>query len=234
MLEVKDLKVGYGKTEIIHDLSLDVSKGEKVAILGANGAGKTTLLKAISGLLKPKEGFIKFKEKDISGMAPEKIVSLGIVHCPEERRLWPSLTVEETLKLGGYSKKHEVVKGNMERMFYYFPRIKERRKYLAKSLSGGEQQMVAIARALMGEPELLLLDEPSLGLAPLIVEKLEGIINEVVEKEQLTLLIVEQNVNLALTVADRAYILENGYIKKGGSREELEKDDYIKKAYLAF
>lgn len=232
MLEIKDLCAGYGPMRVLSDVSISINKGEFVTILGPNGAGKTTLLRCITGLLKVEKGIIRFKGEIINSLPPNKIAEKGVILVPEGRRLFPKLTVLENLQMGAYSKKaRKREKETLEEVFRLFPRLKERKKQKAGTLSGGEQQMLAIGRALMSLPELLLLDEPSLGLAPMVVSELFKTL-EVLRERQLTVLLVEQNAYRALQLANRAYILENGKIILEGPSEKLLNNDSVRKAYL--
>lgn len=232
MLEVKNLSVYYGKAQALHDVNLRVDKGEIVTIIGPNGTGKTALLRAISGLLKPTEGTIKFQGERIDKLPPHEIVKRGIAHCPERRRLFPEMTVMENLELGAYLRKDaEKIRNDLETVIKLFPLLKERKSQEARTLSGGEQQMLAIARALMSNPKLLMLDEPSLGLAPIIREKLTNAIYEI-ERSGVTILMVEQDVGLALSLCDRGYVFEEGSVCMEGSRRYLKDNPRIKKAYL--
>ncbi len=231
MLEVRDLEVAYGSIRALHGVSLDVAQGELVAILGSNGAGKSTTLRAISGLVRPRAGAIRFMGRAITRATPEEIVALGISHCPEGRRVFGRLTVRENLILGGVQRPWSEVRRDLERMESLFPILRERLRQAAGTLSGGEQQMLAIARALMSRPRLLILDEPSLGLAPIIVEQVFRIITELKE-EGLTILLVEQNVHHALDVADRVYVLETGRVSLSGTAAELRHDPRIERSYL--
>ena len=233
LLEVKDLKVSYGKIEAIKGISLKVNKGEIVTLVGANGAGKTTLLKTISGILKPSAGVINFEGKDIQSIAPHNRVLEGLCQAPEGRGIFPGMTVLENLEMGKYSRpdwKKELAE-DLERMYTLFPRLKERQNQAGGTLSGGEQQMLSIGRALMSRPRLLLLDEPSMGLAPMFIQQIFNIIREI-QSQGVSILLVEQNAAQALSCANRAYILETGNIVKEGAGKDLLNDDAIKKAYL--
>lgn len=232
MLEVKEIDVYYGAIHALKKMSLEVEQGTIVTLIGANGAGKTTTLKTISGLLRPKNGTVTYKGKEITKVAPEKIVSLGICQVPEGRRVFHTMTVVENLEMGAYLRrdKKEILH-DMENVYTRFPRLKERRKQLAGTLSGGEQQMLAIGRALMAKPELLLMDEPSMGLAPLLVKEIFEIIKDI-NSRGTTILLVEQNANMALSIADKAYVIETGEIVLQGSAEQLMKSEEVKKAYL--
>ncbi len=234
-LEVEGLEVAYGPVRALHGVSLRVDPGEIVAVIGANGAGKSTLLRAISGLLRPRAGRIWFDGQEITGWPPERIVARGLVHIPERRQLFVSMSVEDNLRLGAYLRlqrgERKAVEEDLERVYEVFPRLKERRRQLAGTLSGGEQQMLAIGRGLMARPRMLLLDEPSLGLAPLLVQELFRII--VALREQgLTLLLVEQNARQALRVADRAYVMETGRIVREGPAVAILEDPALQAAYL--
>ena len=233
LLEVKDLKVSYGKIEAIKGISLNVKKGEIVTLVGANGAGKTTLLKTISGILKPSAGVINFEGKDIQSIAPHNRVLEGLCQAPEGRGIFPGMTVLENLEMGKYSRpdwKNEL-KEDLDRIYTLFPRLKERQSQAGGTLSGGEQQMLSIGRALMSRPRLLLLDEPSMGLAPMFSQQIFNIIREI-QTQGVSILLVEQNAAQALSCANRAYILETGNIVKEGAGKDLLNDDAIKKAYL--
>jgi branched-chain amino acid transport system ATP-binding protein len=231
-LEIRGLKVRYGAIEALKDIDMIVRKGEVVAILGANGAGKTTTLRKISGLIEASEGLILFNNNDITKMEPEKIAALGIAQSPEGRQVFRDLTVEENLKAGAFTvKKTSEIAKNFERVYRYFPVLKERAKQVASTLSGGEQQMLAIARALMSSPKILLLDEPSLGLAPLIVRDIMNIVKEI-KKEGTTVIIVEQNAAQTLKIADYAYVLELGTVSTHGKAEDLRNDPRLIEAYL--
>lgn len=232
MLEVKDIDVYYGAIHALKKMSLEVEQGTIVTLIGANGAGKTTTLKTISGILRPKNGTVLYKGVEISKVAPEKIVSMGISQVPEGRRVFQSMTVMENLEMGAYLRKDKnEIKVDMENVFVRFPRLKERRKQMAGTLSGGEQQMLAIGRALMAKPELLLMDEPSMGLAPLLVKEIFEIVKDI-NSRGTTILLVEQNANMALSIADKAYVIETGEIVLQGTAEQLMKSDEVKKAYL--
>lgn len=232
MLELKEIDVFYGEVQVIHQVSLQVKEGEIVALLGANGAGKTTLLKTISGLLRPKNGGIYFQGENLNEIKPSDIITRGIAHVPEGRRLFPQMNVEENLLMGAYEKKSwKDRKKRLAYVYELFPRLAERAKQEASTLSGGEQQMVAIGRALMSNPRFLMLDEPSLGLAPKIVEEIFELIVQL-NKEKITILLVEQNANKALEVAHRAYVLETGKIVLEDHSEQLRDNVYVKKAYL--
>ena len=230
LLEVKDLAVAYGKIAALHGVSLDVEQGEVVTLVGANGAGKTTLLKTISGLRKVSGGSVRFDGQEIVGMRGHKRVGLGICQAPEGRGIFPGMTVAENLAMGAYSR-GKPDDDDLDRVFTLFPRLAERRKQYGGTLSGGEQQMLAIGRALMARPRLLLLDEPSMGLAPQVIQLIFRIIREINEQGT-TILLVEQNAVQALTVADRAYVLETGRIVKTGTGKELLGDASIIQAYL--
>ena len=232
LLEVKDLTVRYGKAQALKSLNLVVADGEVVALVGANGAGKTTLLRAISGLKSAAAGEITFLGERIDGVAPHEIVARGIAHVPEGRIVFGPMTVIDNLRMGAYLRKDKkAVEADLERMYEHFPRLKERRKQLSESLSGGEQQMLAVARALMAAPKLLLMDEPSMGLSPIMVEEVGQIVTDI-RASGLSVLLVEQNANLALSLADRAYVLEVGSIVLDGPARQVATNDIVKKAYL--
>ncbi|MDY2631295.1 MULTISPECIES: ABC transporter ATP-binding protein [unclassified Clostridium] len=232
MLKVDNINLYYGGIHALKDLSLEVKKGEIVTLIGANGAGKTSTLRAISGLEPIKSGTISYKDENLKKVPSHKIVSLGLSHVPEGRKIFANLTVKENLELGAYLRKNKSeVKSDMEMVFSKFPRLKERRKQIAGTLSGGEQQMLAIGRALMNRPEMLILDEPSMGLAPLVVKDIFDTIVEI-NKSGTTILLVEQNANMALSIANRAYVLETGKIVLSGKASDLLNDDSIKSAYL--
>jgi len=232
VLKVNEIDVYYGAIHALKKMSLEVEQGTIVTLIGANGAGKTTTLKTISGILRPKSGTITYKDKDITKVAPEKIVGMGISQVPEGRRIFPTMSVLENLEMGAYLRKDkkEIIK-DMDNVFGRFPRLMERRKQLAGTLSGGEQQMLAIGRALMARPELMLMDEPSMGLAPLLVKEIFEIIKDI-NSRGTTILLVEQNANMALSVADKAYVIETGEIVLQGTAEQLMKSEEVKKAYL--
>jgi branched-chain amino acid transport system ATP-binding protein len=233
LLEVRDLRVSYGNIEALHGTSLEVGPGEIVALLGANGAGKTTMLRTISGLIRPRAGQIAFDGRPLNGLDTHRIVALGIGHVPEGRRMFGTLTVEENLRLGGYLMRSDV--GALERrigeLYETFPRLRERRGQLAGTLSGGEQQMLAIARALMLKPRLVLLDEPSMGLAPKLVRAIFSMIADICT-EGTSVLLVEQNVRQALRISHRAYVLESGSMALSGTSSELARDARVRSAYL--
>ncbi|WP_066071770.1 ABC transporter ATP-binding protein [Neobacillus soli] len=232
MLKVNDINVFYGNIHALKGISLEVKEGEIVTLIGANGAGKSTLLKTLSGLLKPKSGAIEYLGKPISAKAPQAIVKAGISHVPEGRRVFSNMSVEENLELGAYTRKDASgVRKDMEKVYELFPRLLERRKQLSGTLSGGEQQMLAMGRAIMAKPKLLLLDEPSMGLAPLMVKQIFNIIEQI-NKDGTTVLLVEQNANMALSIANRAYVIETGRIEISGTAAELQASEEIKKAYL--
>jgi len=230
MLTVKDIHVYYGPIHAIKGVSFEVNDGEIVALIGANGAGKSTILKTVSGLLHPKTGSIEFNGEDITKVEPHRIVKKGLAHVPEGRRIFLRMTVMENLEMGAFTQK-SVREEDLERIFERFPRLKERRKQIAGTLSGGEQQMLAIGRALMSHPKLLMLDEPSMGLAPILVEQIFEIIKELNDSGT-TILLVEQNAGMALESADRAYVLETGNITLSGTGAELMCSEEVRKAYL--
>lgn len=232
MLQVEDINVYYGAIHALKAVSFEVKKGEIVSLIGANGAGKTTIMHTLSGLLKAESGSIRLENKEIIGMPAEKIVSLGLVQVPEGRRVFSKMTVLENLMMGAYLRNDKKeIESDIEKMYVRFPRLKERSKQLAGTMSGGEQQMLAIARALMSKPNLLLMDEPSMGLAPILVDEIFHIIEDI-NAQGMTVLLVEQNANKALSIAHRAYVLETGNIVMSGSGEELLKDDRVRQAYL--
>ena len=231
LLHVQDIHVYYGSIHAIKGISFDVNEGEVVTLIGANGAGKSTTLNTVSGLLKPRSGAIEFEGKSIVGVAPNKIVSHGMALCPEGRRVFLQMTVEENLEMGGYTRPASEIEGSIQDVYKRFPRLKERYKQVAGTLSGGEQQMLALGRALMSKPKLMMLDEPSMGLAPILVEQIFDIVKEL-NAAGTTILLVEQNARMALSVADRAYVLETGRITMSGNAHELAEDDRVRKAYL--
>lgn len=230
-LKVDDINVFYGAIHAIKGISLEVNEGEIVTLIGANGAGKSTVLKTISGLLRPKTGDIHFKGESIIATAPHKIVERGLAHVPEGRRIFLQMTVQENLEMGAFTCSSDGIEADLEKVYEQFPRLLERRKQIAGTLSGGEQQMLAIGRSLMSHPKLLMLDEPSMGLAPILVENIFSIIQEL-NKAGTTILLVEQNAQMALSIADRAYVLETGTITISGTGKELSESDEIRKAYL--
>ena len=232
MLKVTDLEVCYGVIRAIKGISFEVNKGEVVALIGANGAGKTTTLHTITGLIAPKSGKIEFEGKDITRMPGHKIVSLGMAHVPEGRRVFADLTVLENLKLGAYTRKDKnEIAETLKKVYERFPRLEERKGQLAGTLSGGEQQMLAMGRALMSHPDIILMDEPSMGLSPIYVNEIFDIIQSI-SASGTTVLLVEQNANKALAIADRAYVLETGTISLEGKADVLMNDESVKKAYL--
>jgi branched-chain amino acid transport system ATP-binding protein len=232
MLKVNGIEVYYGNIHALKGVSLEINEGEIVTLIGANGAGKSTLLKTLSGLLKPKSGTIEYLGNSISGKAPQSIVKAGISHVPEGRRVFANMSVEENLELGAYIRNDKkAIREDIQRVYELFPRLLERRKQLSGTLSGGEQQMLAMGRAIMAKPKLLLLDEPSMGLAPLMVKTIFQIIEQI-NQDGTTVLLVEQNANMALSVADRAYVIETGRIDISGTAAELQASEEIKKAYL--
>ncbi len=232
MLEVKDLSVFFGNIRALHGISFDVKEGEIVTLIGANGAGKTTTLRTISALNRPTGGEILFRGEPITGMKPHKIVSMGISHVPEGRKIIGNLTVMENLMMGAYTRTDRAeIQTSLEEVFQRFPRLKERSRQLAGTLSGGEQQMLAIGRALMAKPVLLLLDEPSMGLSPILVEEIFNIITTI-NQQGTTVLLVEQNAYMALQIASRAYVLESGRIVLSGDSRELQANEGVRAAYL--
>ncbi|MCG2710084.1 MAG: ABC transporter ATP-binding protein [Thermodesulfovibrionales bacterium] len=236
MLELNDLRTFYGPIEALKGITLKVNHGEIVCLIGSNGAGKSTTLMTISGILKPKSGTISFIGSDISDIPPHSIVEMGISHVPEGRRIFPKLTVKENLEMGAYSVRSQTNKNKklttqLDKVYEMFPVLKERERQLGGTLSGGEQQMLAISRALMSDPKLLLLDEPSLGLAPIIVSRIFKAIQKI-NKEGVTILLVEQNAHAALNLSSRGYVLENGRIKMHGQGKDLLNSEEVKKAYL--
>ena len=230
-LEVKDLVVKYGEISALRGISFTAEDGKLTTLIGSNGAGKSTLLKTISGLLKPAAGSITLDGREIGGMEADKIVTLGISQCPEGRKVFQNQTVYENLKMGAFTRKDNGVEADIENHFNTFPRLRERRNQPAGSLSGGEQQMLAMGRALMSHPKIIVMDEPSMGLSPILVNEIFDIIKEV-SASGTTVLLVEQNAKKALSIADRAYVLETGKIVLEGDAKELMNDDSIKKAYL--
>lgn len=232
ILEIRNLVVSYGGIEAVKDISLEVEQGKIVTLIGANGAGKSTTLKSIAGIVKPKSASIKLNGEEICGKSPDYIVSKGVTLVPEGRRVFANLTVLENLKIGAYLRKDKAgIKADMEHVFELFPRLKEREWQAAGTLSGGEQQMLAVGRALMSKPKVIMMDEPSLGLAPLVVKGIFDIIRTV-NQEGITVLLIEQNANMALKVADRGYVMETGRITMEGTGLELLENEEIKEAYL--
>jgi branched-chain amino acid transport system ATP-binding protein len=231
MLKIEDLNVYYGSIHALKGVSLEVNEGEIVTLIGANGAGKSTLLKTLSGLLKPKVGTIEYMNKSIAGKPAQEIVKAGITQVPEGRRVFAEMSVEENIELGAFLRKDkEEIRQSYQKVYETFPRLYERRKQSAGTLSGGEQQMLAMGRAIMAKPKLLLLDEPSMGLAPLMVQTIFKVIKEI--NNETTILLVEQNANMALSVADRAYVIETGKVILSGTAAELQASEEIKDAYL--
>jgi ABC-type branched-chain amino acid transport systems, ATPase component len=231
MLTVDNLSVRYGVIQAVHNVSFQVNQGEIVSLIGANGAGKTTILRTISGLIRPSEGSITFEGKNIEKAAPQKIVASGLSQVPEGRHVFAGLTVQENLEMGAFLRKDNQVKADYEQVFEKFPVLKERKNQDAATLSGGEQQMLAMGRALMSKPKLLLLDEPSMGLAPIFIREIFSIIQEIKEQGT-TVLLIEQNANMALSIADRGYVLETGKVVLEGTGKELLSSEAVKKAYL--
>ena len=231
MLEVKDLNVYYGLIHALHDVSFSVEEGEVVALIGANGAGKSTTLQTVSGLLHSRTGSIEFLGENLMGVPAHKVVAKGLAQVPEGRRVFLQMTVEENLEMGAYTRSGGDIDADLEKVYAYFPRLMERRRQIAGTLSGGEQQMLAVGRALMSRPKLMMLDEPSLGLAPLVVQDIFSIIREI-NRQGVTVLLIEQNANMALKIADLAYVLETGNITMSGTGAELLANEKIKEAYL--
>ena len=231
MLKVEDLHVYYGSIHAIKGVSFEVNEGEIVTLIGANGAGKSTTLNTVAGLMKPRSGAITFEGQQVAGMPASKIVPQGMALCPEGRRVFQQMTVRENLEMGGYTRPAGEIGASLDNVFERFPRLKERHRQVAGTLSGGEQQMLAMGRALMSKPRLLMLDEPSMGLAPLLVEQIFDIIGEL-NRAGTTILLVEQNAQMALSIANRAYVLETGNIVKSGDAHLLMNDDDVRKAYL--
>jgi branched-chain amino acid transport system ATP-binding protein len=233
MLQVSDIDVAYGDVQVLFGVSLDIREGELVAVIGANGAGKTTLLKTISGILKPQKGSISFEEKTISDQYPDKIVGGGIVHVPEGRLLFPEMSVTENLRMGAFlTRNKEAIAERMEQVFTLFPRLKERDKQAAGTLSGGEQQMLAIGRGIMAKPKLLMMDEPSLGLSPKLVGQVFDLTQQINKEWGVTVLLVEQNVRHSCEISDRAFVLENGRVVLSGRGSEMLANDHVRRAYL--
>jgi branched-chain amino acid transport system ATP-binding protein len=234
LLEVKGLHASYGKTRVLHGIDFAMEKGSITALLGANGAGKTTTLRALCAMVKT-QGEIRFEGERVEHRATEDIVRLGVAHVPDGRGTFLNLSTEENLRLGGYARRDKrAVESDLERMFGYFPRLRERRRQQAGTLSGGEQQMLAVSRALMLAPKLMLLDEPSFGLAPLLVRELFAILRAINQKEQVSMLLVEQNAAMALDLADHAYLIETGRVVLQGSADELKSNDSVRRSYLGY
>ena len=231
LLKVDDLHVYYGSIHAIKGVSFEVHEGEIVTLIGANGAGKSTTLNTVAGLLKPRSGSVTFDGKTVSGVPASKIVPQGLALCPEGRRVFQQMTVRENLEMGGYTRPAGEIAASLDDVFERFPRLKERHRQIAGTLSGGEQQMLAMGRALMSKPKLLMLDEPSMGLAPILVEQIFDIVQEL-NRAGTTILLVEQNAQMALSIANRAYVLETGNIVKSGDAHLLMNDDDVRKAYL--
>ena len=231
MLKVNNINVYYGAIHAIKDVSFEVNDGEIVTLIGANGAGKSTTLQTVSGLLRSRTGSIEFMGKDIGAVPPDKLVAHGLAQVPEGRRVFLQMTVEENLEMGAFTQPPSTIAPNLEKVYAQFPRLKERRKQVAGTLSGGEQQMLAMGRALMSNPKLLMLDEPSMGLAPILVEQIFDIIQQL-HKAGTTILLVEQNAPMALSVADRGYVLETGRVTLSGPGKTLLANEGVKKAYL--
>lgn len=231
MLKVSDLSVHYGVIQAVHDVSFEVNQGEIVSLIGANGAGKTTILRTISGLIRPSNGTITFEDKEITKTAPQKIVADGLSQVPEGRHVFSGLSVQENLEMGAFLRKDKDLKADYEQVFEKFPVLKERRGQDASTLSGGEQQMLAMGRALMSKPKLLLLDEPSMGLAPIFIKEIFSIIQEI-QQQGTTILLIEQNAKMALSIADRGYVLETGKVVLEGTGAELLASEEVRKAYL--
>ena len=231
MLKVNNINVYYGSIHAVKDVSFEVNQGEVVTLIGANGAGKSTILQTVSGLLRSKTGSVEFLGENLGGVPAHKVVNKGLAHVPEGRRVFLQMTVEENLEMGAYTRPAIEIADSIADVYERFPRLKERRKQIAGTLSGGEQQMLAMGRALMSKPQLLMLDEPSMGLAPLLIEQIFDIIKEL-HAAGTTILLVEQNAQMALSVADRGYVLETGRIVSTGTGADLLNDDSVKKAYL--
>ena len=232
MLKIRDLSVHYGKIKAVRQIDMDIAQGEIVSLIGANGAGKSTTLRALSGLVKAAGGSVEFEGKDITGWSAKAIVEAGISHCPEGRQIFPRMTVMENLELGAYTRKDtKNLSVEYDKIFEYFPVLAQRRSQMGGTLSGGEQQMLAIGRALMSKPKLLLLDEPSLGLAPLLVEKIFEIIQNI-NREGMTVLLIEQNAWQALNISNRGYVMETGSVAVTGAAADLLHNDHVRRAYL--
>lgn len=231
MLTVTDLHIAYGKAEVVHGVSFEVAEGECVSLIGPNGAGKSTILKSICGLMKPTSGQIQFEGRQIAGLPGHEVARVGISMCPEGRQMFPEMSVMENLQLGAYRRRKENISVEIEEMMVLFPRLRERSSQLAGTLSGGEQEMVAIARALMAKPKLCIFDEPSLGIAPKVVDEIEETLMKI-KTLGVTILLVEQAVSMALRVADRAYVLEAGEVVASGTSQEMSSDPKVQSAYL--
>lgn len=231
MLNLSDVHVYYGHVHALRGITITVEEGKIVSLLGANGAGKSTTLKYISRLVQSKKGNYEINGESMIKESPSRMVKKGVIHCPENRRVFPLFSVEENLRMGAYSRKDKKQNEDLEKVFTYFPRLKERMKQKAGTLSGGEQQMLAIGRSLMGKPKILLLDEPSLGIAPIMVKEIFGIIKKI-NKDGTSILLVEQNANLALSISDYAYVLENGSVALKGPSKELKNNDEVRQLYL--
>lgn len=231
MLKVEDIHVYYGSIYAIKGISFEVNEGEIVTLIGANGAGKSTTLKTVSAMMKPKSGGVFFEGKSLLGVKPHAIVGLGMAHCPEGRRIFQEMTVQENLEMGAYTRPNNEISDSIAHVYELFPRMKERFKQISGTLSGGEQQMLAMGRAMMSKPKLLMLDEPSMGLAPLLVEEIFRIIQDL-NRAGTTILLVEQNAQMALSIANRGYVLETGRIITSAKASDLLKDESVKKAYL--
>jgi len=231
LLKLTAINAFYGYIQALKNISIEIPAGKIITLLGSNGAGKTSTLKVISGLLKPREGTVEFAGQNLLNLSAEQIVALGVVQSPEGRQIFPELSVNENLLVGAYTRKDKEVPQTLEKVYNYFPKLAERRKQIAGTLSGGEQQMLAIGRALMAKPKLLLLDEPSLGLAPMLVKDIFKIIKDI-NREGTTILLVEQNAFQALSIADYAYVLETGRVVLSGTAQELKNDENVRKAYL--
>jgi branched-chain amino acid transport system ATP-binding protein len=233
MLKVENIDVAYGDAQVLFDVSLDIQEGELVAVIGANGAGKTTLLKTISGILNPSRGMISFKGEGINNLPPNKRVGAGIIHVPEGRLLFPEMTIQENLRMGAFlTKEKEVIQERLESVYKMFPVLKERSSQLAGTLSGGEQQMLAVGRGLMAAPTLLMLDEPSLGLAPKLVQQVFALTQQINQDLGVTVLLVEQNVRLSCEISDRAFVLENGQVVLAGPGVDMLENEHVRRAYL--
>ena len=233
MLEVKNLNAGYGHVQILRDVSFTVNDGEVIAILGSNGAGKTTTVRAVTGMLKPKSGSVVLNGQELCGKSSRSILDAGIIQVPEGRQLFTEMTVYENLELGAFSPEAKSkLNDSLNFCYQYFPKLKERKEQAAGTLSGGEQQMVAVARALIGLPKVLILDEPSLGLAPNIVDEILTVASDMAANQGVSIILVEQDVNKALNTANRGYVIENGHVVLSGSASELQNNEHVKRAYL--